>query len=105
VAYKNLTLTISLNYFCEMKALANLHPINMVMIRQELSYASYSILRDNYAGMSDNIETTKENSKKPSQRGDNNKSRRAIVSRDIKNRMEDAITKPNVDGDPTRSDE
>jgi hypothetical protein len=105
MAYKHLTLNISLNYFREMKTVANLHLINMVMIRQELSHASYRILRDNHADMSDNIETTKENSKKPSQRGENNKSWRAIVSKDIKNSIEDAITKPNVDGDPTRSDE
>ena len=55
--------------------------------------------------MNENIERTKENSKKPSQRGDNNKNQRAIVSRDIKNRMDEAITKPNIDGDRTRSDE
>ena len=55
--------------------------------------------------MNDDIERTKENSKKSSQRGDNNKDQRAIVSRDIKNRMEKAITEPNIDGDPTRSDE
>ncbi len=56
--------------------------------------------------MNDNIERTKENSKKkPFQRADNNKTQRAIVSKDIKNRMEEAITKPNIDGDPTRSDE
>jgi hypothetical protein len=56
--------------------------------------------------MNDNIERTYENSKKkPSQGGDNNKNQRAIVSRDIKNRMEEAITEPNIDGDPTRSDE
>jgi hypothetical protein len=55
--------------------------------------------------MKDNIERTKENSQKPSQRGDNNKNQLAIVSKDIKNRMEKAITKPNIDGDPTRSDE
>jgi hypothetical protein len=55
--------------------------------------------------MNDNIERTKENSKKPSQGGGDNKNQRAIVSRDIKNSMEKAITKPNIDGDPTRSDE
>jgi hypothetical protein len=48
-------------------------------------------LRDNQADMSDNIEATKENSKKLSQRGENHKSWRAIVSKDIKNRIEDAI--------------
>jgi hypothetical protein len=55
--------------------------------------------------MNGNIQKTKENSKKPSQRGDNNKNQRPIVSRHIKNRTEEAITKPNIDGDPTRSDE
>jgi hypothetical protein len=56
--------------------------------------------------MNDNIERTKENSKKkPSQRADNKKTQQAIVGKDIKNRMEEAITKPNIDGDPTRSDE
>lgn len=55
--------------------------------------------------MNDNIERTNENSKRPSQRGDNNKNQRANVSRDIKKRIEEAITKPNIDGDPTRSDE
>jgi hypothetical protein len=62
-------------------------------------------LRYNHAGMNSNIEKTKENSKKPSQGGDNNKNQRAIVSRHIKNRTEETITKPNIDGDPTRSDE
>lgn len=55
--------------------------------------------------MTDNIERTKENSKKSSQRSNNNKNQRAIVSRDIKNRMEKSIIEPNMDGDPTRSDE
>ena len=55
--------------------------------------------------MNDNIDTTNENSKKPFQRGDNNKNQRANVSRDIKKRIDEAITKPNIDGDPTRSDE
>jgi hypothetical protein len=55
--------------------------------------------------MNDIIERTKENSKKPSQRDDNNKNQRAIVSKDIKKRMDQAIAKPNIDGDPTRSDE
>jgi hypothetical protein len=87
-----------------MKTLANLHLTNIV-ITGSVIYASYSILRYYHTGMNDNIERTKENSKKPSQRGDNNKNQRAIVSRDIKNRMEKAITKPNIDGDPTRSDE
>jgi hypothetical protein len=56
--------------------------------------------------MNDNIERTNENSKRPSQRrGDNNKSQRAIVSSDIKNRMEEAIMEPNIYGDPTRPNE
>jgi hypothetical protein len=57
------------------------------------------------AGMKDNSERTKENNKKPSQRGGDNKNQRAIVGKDIKKRMNEAITKPNIDGDPTRSDE
>ncbi len=57
------------------------------------------------AGMKDNSERTKENSRKPSQRGDDNKNQRTIVGKDIKKRMNEAITKPNIDGDPTRSDE
>lgn len=55
--------------------------------------------------MDDDIEGTKEDSKKSSQRADDNKNQRAIVSRDIKDRMDKGITKPNIDGDPTRSDE
>jgi hypothetical protein len=55
--------------------------------------------------MKDNRERTKENSKKPSQIGGDNKNQRAIVGKDIKKRMNEAITKPNIDGDPTRSDE
>jgi hypothetical protein len=55
--------------------------------------------------MNDNIERTNENSKRPSQRGDNNKNQLAIVSSDIKNRMEEAIIEPNIDSDLTRSDE
>jgi hypothetical protein len=55
--------------------------------------------------MKDNSDRTKENSKKPSQRGVDNKNQRAIVGKDIKKRMNEAITKPNIDGDPTRSDE
>lgn len=68
-------------------------------------HASYSILRNYHAGMNDNIERTKEDSKKPSQRGDNNKNQRSPVSRDIKDRMKKAITEPNIEGDPTRSEE
>ncbi len=71
----------------------------------DIHIASYIILHYYHAGMNDNTEKTKENSKKPSQIGDNNKDQRAIVSKDIKNRIEGAITKPNIDGDPTRSDE
>jgi hypothetical protein len=55
--------------------------------------------------MNDNIERTNENGKKPSQKGDTNKNQRAIVSRDMRNRMEEGITKSNINGDPTRSDE
>jgi hypothetical protein len=55
--------------------------------------------------MNDDIERTNQNSKKPSQTDDNDKNQRAIVGRDIKNRMEEAITEPNIEGDPTRSDE
>jgi hypothetical protein len=58
--------------------------------------------------MSDNIDRTKQDSKEEtSQRGDdnNNKNQRATVSRDIKDRMNKAIEKPNIEGDPTRSDE
>ena len=78
--------------------------INVGIIRSVI-YASYSILRHYHPGMNDSIEKTKENSKKPSQRDENNKNQRAIVSKDIKKRMDQAITKPNIDGDPTRSDE
>jgi hypothetical protein len=75
-----------------------------------LSYihASYSILSYNYADMNDNIYRTEQDSKEEtSQRGDdnNNKNQRATVSRDIKDRMNEAIEKPNIEGDPTRSDE
>ena len=55
--------------------------------------------------MNDNIDTTNENSKKPFQRGDNNKDQRLLASRDIKDRMEEAIREPNIEGDPTRSEE
>jgi hypothetical protein len=55
--------------------------------------------------MNDDIERTNENGKKLSQRSDNDKNRQAIVGRNIKNRMEEAITEPNIEGDPTRSDE
>jgi hypothetical protein len=58
--------------------------------------------------MNDNIDRTKQDSKEEtSQRGDdnNNKNQRATVSRDIKDRMNEAIEKPNIEGDPTRSDE
>jgi hypothetical protein len=58
-----------------------------------------------HAGMNYNIERTKENSKKPSQGGGNNKNQWAIISKDIRKRIEEAITKPHIDGDPTRSDE
>jgi hypothetical protein len=55
--------------------------------------------------MNDNIERANENSKRPSQRDDNYKNQLAFVSSDIKNRMEEAIMEPNIDSDPTRSDE
>ena len=55
--------------------------------------------------MTDDIEGTKKDSKKPSQRGDDNKDQRANVSRDIKKRIDEGITKTNIEGDPTRSDE
>lgn len=86
------------------KILADLNIINIGIIRPVI-YASYSILRYYHPGMNDAIEKTNENSKKPSKRDDNNKNQRAIVSKDIKKRMDQAITKPNIDGDPTRSDE
>jgi hypothetical protein len=62
-------------------------------------------MRYDHAHMNDNIERTNENSKRPSQRGDNNKNQLAIVSSDIKNRMEEAIIEPNIDSDLNRSDE
>jgi hypothetical protein len=55
--------------------------------------------------MNDNIERTNENSRNLSQRGDNNKNQRAIISSDIKNRTEQAVIELNTDCDPTRSDE
>jgi hypothetical protein len=55
--------------------------------------------------MNDNIERTNENSRNLSQRGDNNKNQRAIISSDIKNRTAQAIIELNTDCDPTRSDE
>jgi hypothetical protein len=55
--------------------------------------------------MDDDIEGTKEDSKKSSQRGDDNKNQRTNVSRDIKKRTDEGIAKTNVEGDPTRSDE
>ncbi len=55
--------------------------------------------------MNDNIEKTNGSSKNPSQRRNNEKNERATLGRDIKNSMDDAVTKPNIDGDPTRSDE
>jgi hypothetical protein len=89
---------------------ANLCPINIIAL-WTLSHihASYSILSYNYADMNDNIDRTKQDSKEEtSQRGgndNNNKNQRATVSRDIKDRMNEAIEKPNIEGDPTRSDE
>jgi len=65
------------------------------------------MLSYNYADTNDNIDRTKQDSKEEtSERGDdNNKNQRATVSRDIKDRMNEAIEKPNIEGDPTRSDE
>ena len=53
--------------------------------------------------MNDSIEKTNESSKYQPQR--RNKNERETVGRDIKNRMDDAVTKSDIDGDPTRSDE
>ena len=53
--------------------------------------------------MNDSIEKTNESSKNQPQR--RNKNEREAVGRDIKNRMDDAVTKSDIDGDPTRSDE
>jgi hypothetical protein len=55
--------------------------------------------------MNDNDQKTIESSNNPSQGRSNNKNQRATVGRDVKNRMDDAIVKSNIDGDPTRSDE
>jgi hypothetical protein len=55
--------------------------------------------------MNNNIERADENSKNVSQRGDNDKNQRPNVSSDIKNCMEQTIIEPNIDGNPTRSDE
>lgn len=53
--------------------------------------------------MNDSIEKKNESSKNQPQR--RNKNERETVGRDIKNRMDDAVTKSDIDGDPTRSDE
>jgi hypothetical protein len=53
--------------------------------------------------MNDSIEKTNESNKNQTQR--RNKNERETVGRDIKNRMDDAVTKSDIDGDPTRSDE
>ena len=53
--------------------------------------------------MNDNIEKTTEGSKNQHQR--RNKNEQETVGRDIKNRMDDAVTKSDIEGDPTRSDE
>ena len=53
----------------------------------------------------DSLEGTKGASGNSSQRDDNNEDQRAKVGRDIKNRMNESITKMNTEGDPTRSDE
>jgi hypothetical protein len=62
-------------------------------------------MRYDHAHVNDNIERTNENSRNLSQRRDNNKDQRAIISSDIKNRTEQAIIELNTDCDPTRSDE
>jgi hypothetical protein len=53
--------------------------------------------------MNDNIEKMDESSKNRSQR--HNKNEQETVGRDIKNRMDDAVTKSEINGHPTRSDE
>jgi hypothetical protein len=53
--------------------------------------------------MNDSIEKTNEGSKNQPQR--RNKNERETVGRNIKNRMDDAVTKSDINGDPTRSDE
>jgi hypothetical protein len=53
--------------------------------------------------MNDSIEKTNQSNKNQPQR--RNKNERETVGRDIKNRMDDAVTKSDIDGDPTRSDE
>ncbi len=53
--------------------------------------------------MNDSIEKTNESSKNQPQR--RNKNERETVGRDIKNRMDDAVTKSDIDRDPMRSDE
>jgi hypothetical protein len=53
--------------------------------------------------MNDSIEKTNESNKNQPQR--RNKNERETVGRDIKNRMDEAVTKSDIDGDPTRSDE
>jgi hypothetical protein len=58
---------------------------NKFVLSYDLSYASYSVMRYDHAHMNDNIERTNENSRNLSQRGDNNKNQRAIISSDIKN--------------------
>ena len=55
--------------------------------------------------MNDNDQKTIESNNNLSQRPSNNKNQRATVGRDIKNHMDVAIIKSNIDGDPTRSDE
>jgi hypothetical protein len=53
--------------------------------------------------MNDTIEKTNDSNKNQPQR--RNKNERETVGRDIKNRMDDAVTKSDIDGAPTRSDE
>jgi hypothetical protein len=62
-------------------------------------------MRYDDAHMNDNIERTNENSRNPSQRGDNNKNQRVIISIEINTAWSGAIMEPNIDGHPTRCDQ
>lgn len=65
----------------------------------------YYIALQSCVSMNDNIERTNENSKEPNRRGNNNDNQEAIISREIKNRMDKPVKERSIDGDPTRSDE
>lgn len=54
--------------------------------------------------MNDNSDGSDENNKR-SAAEDNNMNQEATITKDIKNRMDKAITERNIDGDPTRSEE